>query len=122
MMQSSLAAWKTGGIAQAAVAFKCAPAGISPSFGYRHRAMASRLAKATMPTRRMRPPEAAKRRLNQCVSSLSGCKRNQLHACSTSRARTRRLPRGIQRESHKVLGVGARALYDMDPERMDVRI
>ncbi len=45
-----------------------------------------------MPTRRMRFPAPAKRRLNHCVSALPGCRRNQPQASSTSRPRTRRLP------------------------------
>lgn len=64
-----------------------APAGSSPSVTNRQSAVARRRATATIPTRRMRLPLLAKRRLNHWVSLLCGCRRTQLHANSTSSVR-----------------------------------
>ena len=69
--------------------FRLAPRGISPFCRKRHSAIASLRASATMPTRRIRAPECANRRLNQSVNALVGWRRSQPKACSTSRARTR---------------------------------
>ena len=46
----------------------------------------------TMPTRRIRLPPLAERRLNQWVKALSGCRRSQAQASSTSSVRARLLP------------------------------
>ena len=99
-----------------------APAGISPSLTYRQSAIARRLASATMPTRRIRPPALAKRRLNQSVKSLSGWKRSQLQASSVSNARTRRLPALLMPCSRSMLplacGVGVRPRLPASSRRL----
>ena len=57
-----------------------APSGITPWSTKRHSAITSFRATATIPIRRLRPPAAAKRCLNQTASALSGCQRSQHHA------------------------------------------
>jgi hypothetical protein len=52
--------------------FSTAPSGMIPCVAYRHNAMTSFRATATMPTRRLRPPAASKRRRNHWVKALSG--------------------------------------------------
>src|SRR4029079_8878609 len=48
--------------------FHCAPSGIETCSNYGHKAISSRRARATMPTRRMRLPAPPKRRLNHALS------------------------------------------------------
>ena len=60
-------------------AFSTAPAGITPVVAYRHSAISSFRASATMPIRRARLPVPKCVRYH-CVSALCGCHCTQLHA------------------------------------------
>jgi hypothetical protein len=53
-------------------AFNSAPSGTTPVSRYRHSAMITRRANATMPMRRVTAPPLPKRRWYHCVSALVG--------------------------------------------------
>ena len=80
---------------------------------------------ATMPTRRMRLPAPAKRRLNHWVNALSGCKRSQLQASSISIVRARLLPALLMPcsiwLSPLAYGVGARPTQPASSRRLAKR-
>ena len=60
--------------------FTIASVGTMPVVAYRHNAITSRRATATMPMRRRRRPPCAKRSRYHRVSGLCGCQCTQLHA------------------------------------------
>jgi hypothetical protein len=78
--------------AYAAPVRSTAPAGSVPSRSYRHSAMTSLRASATMPTRRCPGPPRPNRRRYHCVRALSGCHCTHTHAVSTATRRTAATP------------------------------
>src|SRR5215207_7078238 len=80
------------GRAYAAPVRSTAPVGSVPSRSYRHSAMTSLRASATMPTRRCPGPPRPNRRRYHCVRALSGCHCTHTHAVSTATRRTAATP------------------------------